>query len=286
MKQSNGNEHVNKYIRWPEPPVIKRSEEYSDFKFKDNRDLDPRNLAKMRKLATEGKFMPHKCPILVDRNFFIKDGQHRYSTCMEFGYPVYYIMDQDDITPEEIMDLNQAGKTHTVIDRMSTLKNSQSVLGGEVRRALAFYQTHAKDYKISETLIYHLLLNFCTGEPVGNAILSGSFRINKERETLELLKWLHEFPKGAFKYEKPFIMALLDIGKACGDMGLVYIRIANRAKDVTAEPNTPAYKQMLLEVFNHGKKTKLQLKKVKPRAEDADTATPAGTAAPSAPLMN
>lgn len=262
-----------KLQRWPDAPLVQRTDDYHHFKFKHNRDLDPRNLATMRSLAKAGKFHPWDAPILVDRYFHIIDGQHRFSTCQEFGMPVYYMQTQNDITPEMIMALNQANTKHSVADRMRILSESETVLGDEVRRTLKYWEVNGKPHKISLTLVAQLLFSFGNGLPVGPALLDTTFKVNCERETTQLLNWLIDLAKGPFKYDSKFIAALLTIMRASQDREQVYIRLKNREGEITAEPNLLAYKAMLLEVFNHGRKQKLTLKKQAPRTEAETEAT-------------
>src|ERR1019366_420671 len=143
---------------WPEPPTIHKTTDYARFGLGNaNRPLDKANLSKLQSLNKEGKFYPHKNPILVDANYQIKDGQHRFQICFENNIPVYYIQDTDQITPEEVMDLNRAGKSHSVSDRLQVLKDSKTELGAHVRKALAFWETHGKPRGLTQTLICQLL---------------------------------------------------------------------------------------------------------------------------------
>ena len=258
--------------KWPEPPVILKTFEYKDFKYKNNRELDNGNLNKFRKLVADNEFYPWKTPILVDVHHVIKDGQHRFSTCQEFGYPVYYIQDTDIISAEEVMSLNIAQQAHRVPDRLHILKEANSKLGEEVRTALAFWQNYGRSKGLSKTFVCQLLLNFNEGPAVGTALLDGTFKVECETETLKLFTWLDNLAKEKFKWEKNFIAAILKLMKASGDRELVYIRLKNNEGKITAEPNARAYQVKLLEIFNHGRKTqhKLILRKAQPAEELQD----------------
>lgn len=70
--------------------VIYKTKDYDKFKtIKGNRKLNTRNFGKLLKSMTEEQLIS---PILVNSNFEIIDGQHRYTTSKELGKYVYYYM--------------------------------------------------------------------------------------------------------------------------------------------------------------------------------------------------
>lgn len=104
---------------------IYKTKEYSRFKFASfNRDVNKSNLKKLIKAGqTDPKF--NLFPIVIDRNNFIIDGQHRFKACQELSLPVYYIYDErDSATPELVYSLNTTGKKHTNEERIIMLAKS------------------------------------------------------------------------------------------------------------------------------------------------------------------
>ena len=69
---------------------VRETYEYDLFSFLDgNRPVNSSNYKELKASMTEKYLM---CPIIVNENYEIIDGQHRYSACKELGLPVYYIV--------------------------------------------------------------------------------------------------------------------------------------------------------------------------------------------------
>ena len=78
-------------------PIIKKTKDYGKFDFiKWNRSLSNSNL---NRLETENKknFQMHLFPIVVDKNFQIVDGQHRFQVCKTNKWDVYYVQDNESL---------------------------------------------------------------------------------------------------------------------------------------------------------------------------------------------
>lgn len=72
---------------------IKETFDYSKFSFLDsNRKINSRNLAK---LVASMKEKQLKIPILVNKDFKIIDGQHRFLAAKELELPIYYYIIED-----------------------------------------------------------------------------------------------------------------------------------------------------------------------------------------------
>ena len=70
--------------------VVRSTYNYDMFaKVNGNRMVDKGNYKKLKQSMLEEQLM---IPIIVNENYEIIDGQHRYSACKELGLPVYYIV--------------------------------------------------------------------------------------------------------------------------------------------------------------------------------------------------
>lgn len=68
--------------------IIYKTKDYDKFNtIKGNRKLNVRNIGKLIKSMNEEQLIS---PILVNSNFEIIDGQHRYTVCKELGKSIYY----------------------------------------------------------------------------------------------------------------------------------------------------------------------------------------------------
>ena len=64
--------------------------DYSLFKrLRGNRDINKANYKKIKQSMAEKQL---QIPIIVNENYEIIDGQHRFTSCQELGLPVYYIV--------------------------------------------------------------------------------------------------------------------------------------------------------------------------------------------------
>lgn len=73
---------------------IFKSYNYDQFKFLDyNRTV--KNARKLEKSIMEID-ITDCCPIVVDKDFYIIDGQHRFTICKNLGRPIYYVVFNGD----------------------------------------------------------------------------------------------------------------------------------------------------------------------------------------------
>lgn len=87
---------------------IKSTKEYSKFKFSEsNRSIDFNNLRKLKN-SIESRNLMHLRPILVNENFEIMDGQHRFLACKELDVEIYYQIQKDSsIVDMLLLNVNQ-----------------------------------------------------------------------------------------------------------------------------------------------------------------------------------
>ena len=77
--------------------------DYSKFQFLDyNRTVVPKRVQNIIESITKIGYVKSE-PILVDENYFIIDGQHRFMACKELGLPIHYEYKELDIDNKEAM---------------------------------------------------------------------------------------------------------------------------------------------------------------------------------------
>ena len=74
--------------------TVRLSRNYNMFKFKDgNRDLNYINVNKMEESLKKHGWVT---PIVVDNNYYIIDGQHRFQAAKNLGMPIAFIRMSND----------------------------------------------------------------------------------------------------------------------------------------------------------------------------------------------
>lgn len=119
---------------------IYESYEYDQFKFINfNRSICKKNLTKLVSLNEE-KNRFHLFPIVVDEEFNIIDGQHRFEACKKMDAPIYYVIDESNENHwQAITDVNQAGKKHSIGDVYEMLLRDNDDRCKKIRTVAALY---------------------------------------------------------------------------------------------------------------------------------------------------
>lgn len=122
------------------PPQVKVTYDYELFKIHPNNREVPdghKYILKSISLRDITKYSP----IIVDSDFFIIDGQHRFFACKHLRKPIYYIQMEKDIDSEEaIVILNRAQRPWTQIEY---LKFNASKYGGCYKEMWEYYKEHS-----------------------------------------------------------------------------------------------------------------------------------------------
>lgn len=96
---------------------IQVTSDYDKFSFlKENRDVNEAHLKKLKK-SIEVKYIP--VPIIVNDNYEIIDGQHRYMACKELGLPIYYTVIKN-CSLKDVHTLNSYAKKWNWIDTLQS----------------------------------------------------------------------------------------------------------------------------------------------------------------------
>lgn len=89
---------------------IKKTSDYSLFKItKLNRQIEQKHVDEFEQEANESPHLMEVCPILVNSEMEIIDGQHRFFACKKVGLPISYIQD-NRLTAKDIITLNKSQK--------------------------------------------------------------------------------------------------------------------------------------------------------------------------------
>lgn len=97
-------------------PKIESTYEYGKFKLmKGNRAISPSHVKELKREMQRNPELLAASPILVNENYFIIDGQHRYEAAKELRRKLYYII-SDGTTIDHTRHLNTTQRRWSLID--------------------------------------------------------------------------------------------------------------------------------------------------------------------------
>lgn len=125
LKETIKQEDIDKNIKLvtdkdPETQVsglIFTSTDYDVFNFlTGNRSIDPNNVKKLKESISENGYKKSQ-PIIVNQDFEIIDGQHRFTACEELKLPIYFTIEREDEDSIKLtQNLNKNQKNWGLID--------------------------------------------------------------------------------------------------------------------------------------------------------------------------
>lgn len=173
--------------------------DYDKFKFLDaNRYIDRTNLSKLMNSINECQL---HIDIIVNENFEIIDGQHRFLACKELGKPIYYKI-EEGYSMDEVVRANTAMTTWTKTDFM------ESFVKSGMEEYIKFKDL-VHTYSVTP---YEVLTLFATLQNVNMDVISqkfekGEFNCSGYEYAKELLDALEDFSEFKFYKESNFIKA-------------------------------------------------------------------------------
>lgn len=176
--------------------------DYTKFKTKDgNRSLNELHLKRL-KSSVEDNDLLHANPILVNEQFEIIDGQHRFNVCESLCKPIYYIMVKG-LGLQEIQILNANAKNWKTEDYVS----------GYAKLGLPEYKYFETQMNKMDIGVASLLAIF-TGDN-GNAqesLRNGTLTLPNKKRGEIIYTWIKDFEKlfvGAT--QRTFVRALVTL---------------------------------------------------------------------------
>lgn len=238
--------------------VIHQTNNYEMFSFAYfNRDVNKANLNKLIKLNKEKNRLP-QFPIIVDPNNVIVDGQHRFMTSKALGLPVYYVRTTTPASVEEVYSVNVAGKKHRFSDKFDMLLKSRREDVVETQRV--FESLHGT-YNREVTLRALTDLDV-RGSDYLRKLDTGTFFPNNTAEIRALDEFVSGFVMSA-KNQKNLMTALIRVigqNKNRTDTFKVISILKKRWHRMKPELPAAAQRQVIVDVYNHGKVEKSRIK--------------------------
>jgi hypothetical protein len=185
---------------------IKVTTNYEQFRFLiNNRDRYRGHIEALKRAMTERGNLTEVQPILVNENFDIIDGQHRFIAAKELGQPVYYVVGPG-LRIEDARSMNILNRSWTFQDYAQSYAD-----GGDA--SYKRYLDLQEDYGYGHST----LLSYITGHEekgIFKTFRNGEFVFPPEAVTAtrERLDKLAEFgEKVPYDHDKQFALAVLKV---------------------------------------------------------------------------
>ncbi len=239
---------------------IQKTKEYSQFKYlPGNRPLDKGHLKRLTKsIEKENHLNLH--PIIVNSEYEIIDGQHRFSVAKELGLDLFYIQ-SEKVSSDHLIECNVNQKLFEVenyIDFFAIKEKKPEYI-------------QLKDMLKSTGLKPKALLTLLLGV-VNSSILeflkTGKFKFPLNQEPLQILDFYHDFlayvkdkrikPLSMFSNHN-FTKAFRWIHKTSGfSSELLFKKLDLRWFDLKPQRTAEEWYQLLISIYNFKNHSKIE----------------------------
>lgn len=179
--------------------------DYGSFRFlRGNRDLNEAKVKKIIKSVTDGLNFFKYCPILVNEDFFIIDGQHRFYVCKKLKLPVFYV-----IVPN--FSLRQVAEINNNQSKWKTKDFMNCYIDADVNKEhYQQLQSFITEHKLIISTGINLLMYGKVGTGGQNeSFLSGKFKVGFLDFAVRLIAQAKEYEKyGADWRSRPFLRSI------------------------------------------------------------------------------
>lgn len=157
---------------------MKQTTNYSIFKYKPgNRAVNQKHVKKLKESFQKHDFLP-SCPIIVDKNMYVIDGQHRLEAAKQLGIAVYYTVETEP-DADLLIDLNITQRKWYAIDYVRYFADKNS----HYKRFLQLLTEVPLDV-VS-------VLNMATGKDLGGAFINEVVKTGQLEVTAEQIQRAH-----------------------------------------------------------------------------------------------
>lgn len=238
---------------------VRVTTDYSMFKFDPlNRTIKKNKLDKLR--SSISKTGGNLQSILIDKDGYIIDGQHRMLTCKALNLPVRYEVREAGYNSDDIIEINNNGSGWNATD----YANTHAKLGNENYEIFLKYRALYPELK--EGVLSSILENKYTlkdsdsGSMKKRGFQTGSFVVMQEPKAkvlLQKLKEISSFYKGWNR--RAFVYALIHLSNQKGFNWDKFIsKLQIRHIGLFQYPKAEDFVKALTEIYNYRERTKIQ----------------------------
>lgn len=175
--------------------------DYSKFKFLNtNRGIHKSNVERIKASIKEWGIIPGR-PILVDGDYNIIDGQHRFLAIKELGHPIPYEVINGD-TISKTMTLNSSQMPWQLVDFVKSYAEQGN---DNYRRMLKFEEK----YKLGFTSSLYI----CFGYAFKSADIKAGKHLEFVENAEEIAQYLENINFVSYRTTKSFIWAVINLFK-------------------------------------------------------------------------
>lgn len=214
--------------------------DYSKFKFKEeNREIKQKKVEELKQSIKNFGIIPG-CPILINGEGFIIDGQHRFAAIKELKMPVpYEVITGDAIA--KMMILNSTQTSWSLLDYIESY-TAQNI--DCYRKLLAFYNKY--QFPISATISIATL-----GLISGAEMKRGKvFEMNKDAD--EIAEYILSLSALDFHKNKDFVRGIISLFKKANKEQLTYLQ--KNILSVQKRGSVADYIVVFENILNHKKR--------------------------------
>lgn len=190
-----GDKSNPKIINWDsigKEPIkianIMATRNYGLFRFVEgNRPIDNHFMKIVKMIETVGTLW---CPVLVNENFEIVDGQHRFEAFKFLNLPVIYVV-QAGIGETEISAMNTVSKNWDANNWINYYANASS----QQKQDYKFLQALKKMFPGYSPTVYDMTINGNVSGGGNQRVKDGTYEVTLEQynDATKILSWLDKF---------------------------------------------------------------------------------------------
>jgi hypothetical protein len=182
--------------------TVLKTNDYSKFQTKEgNRSLNELHLKRLMSSVQENDLLEAN-PILVNENFEIIDGQHRFKVCEQLNKPIHYIV-VNGLGLLQIQTLNANTKNWKMEDYVDGYCSM-----GMPEYCYLKTQIEKTNYGITILLAIFADLN---GQ-MGHCLKNGNLKLANKNRGLVILKWIQDWEQFYYGSDRrSFVLALVSL---------------------------------------------------------------------------
>ncbi|MBV5348866.1 ParB-like nuclease domain-containing protein [bacterium] len=184
---------------------IHYTSDYGQFRFlRGNRDLNEGKVNKIIKSVNDGLNFFKYCPILVNEEYYIIDGQHRFVSCKKLKLPIFFVI-VPNFSLRQIAEINNNQSKWKIRDFMNCYIDAD-----HNKQHYQELERIAGEYKINLSAAITMLMYGKVGAGGSSeAFRDGNFKVNFLDQTIKLLNLAKDYdPYGADWKQRAFLQAI------------------------------------------------------------------------------
>lgn len=234
------------------PTLLYRTNDYTICKTKSGNR--PINKSKIKKLTLKmlRKNMLIDFPIrvaLVNKDYYIVDGQHRHEVCRNNGLDIYFMVCQICKTVEDIQSVNSDNSgwnPHDMVAARIKIGDPEYI----------YLDEFVQQSGLSISVCAALCMGGLTWHESGSeSVLSGKFRVLDKAGANQVVSWINDirpYSIAASWRHRSFIYALVHMYRVEGFKHSVFMKkLKECGKQVQRRANIPDYVRHIQEIYNY-----------------------------------